>query len=73
MAIIIATHMPRKETQAPSQLCPGINIHAMDIVQPPGMDIPCICDMEEHQRIVTAALLAKSNAETPKKARSLTT
>jgi hypothetical protein len=63
--------MPRKETAAPNHVCPGIGIHVIDIVQPPGMDIPpAISAMDEHQRTVPAALMAKSNAETPKKARS---
>ena len=48
---------------------PGIRIHAIDIVQPPGIGIPPIADMDAHQTIVTAALAAKSSAETPRKAR----
>jgi hypothetical protein len=62
--------MPRNDAAAPGQVCPGIRIHAIDIVQPPGMGIPPIADMDAHQTIVTAALAAKSSAETPKKARS---
>jgi hypothetical protein len=46
-----------------------IRIHAIDIVQPPGIGISPIADMDAHQAIVTAALAAKSSAETPKKAR----
>jgi hypothetical protein len=45
-------------------------IHAIDIVQPPGIGIPPIADMDAQQSIVIAALAAKSSAETPKKARS---
>jgi len=45
-----------------------MRIHAMDIVQPPGMGISPIADMDAHQRIVTVALAAKRSAETPKKA-----
>ena len=41
----------------------------IDIVQPPGIGIPPIADMDAHQTIVAAALAAKSSAETPKKAR----
>jgi hypothetical protein len=55
---------------APGHVCPGIRIHAIDIVQPPGIGIPLIADMDAHQTIVAAALAAKSSAETPKKARS---
>jgi hypothetical protein len=46
----------------PSATC----IHAIDIVQPPGIGISPIADMDAHQTIVTAALAAKSRAETPK-------
>ncbi|MGE0116682.1 MAG: hypothetical protein AB7S71_20575 [Dongiaceae bacterium] len=62
--------MPRNDAAAPGQVCPGIRIHAIDIVQPPGIGIPSIADMDAHQTIVSAALTAKSSAETPKKARS---
>ena len=47
-----------------AHVCPGIRIHAIDIVQPPGMGIPPIADMDVHQAIVTAALATKSRAET---------
>src|SRR5215813_8050492 len=60
--------MPRNAAAAPGQVCPGIRIHAIDIVQPPGICIPPIADMDPHQTIVTPALAAKSSAETPKKA-----
>ena len=62
--------MPRNDDAAPVHVCPGIRIHAIDIVQPPGIGIPPIADMDAHQTIVTAPLAAKSSAETPKKARS---
>src|SRR6267378_170364 len=61
--------MPRNDAAAPVHVCPGIRIHAIDIVQPPGIGISPIPDMDAHQTIVTAALAAKSSAETPKKAR----
>src|SRR5215472_235692 len=69
IATIITIHMPRNDTAAPSHVCPGIRIHAIDIIQPPGIGISPIADMDAHQTIVTAALTAKSSAETPKKAR----
>src|SRR6266581_6928879 len=69
IATIITTHMPRYDAAAPGHVCPGIRIHAIDIVQPPGIGISPIADMDAHQTIVTAALAAKSSAETPKKAR----
>ena len=62
--------MPMNDAAAPGHVCPGIRIHAIDIVQPPGIGISPIADMDAHQTIVTAALAAKSSAETPKKARS---
>src|SRR5437773_9722806 len=72
IATIITAHMPRNDAAAPGHVCPGIRIHAIDIVQPPGIGISPIADMEAHQTIVSAALAAKSSAETPKKARSET-
>src|SRR6266478_7619817 len=66
IATIITTHMPRNDAAAPGHVCPGISIHAIGIVQPPGIGIPPIADMDAHQRVVTAALEAKSSAETPK-------
>ena len=60
--------MPRNIAAAAGQVCPGMRIHAMDMVQPPGMGMPPIADMDAHQRIVTVALAAKRSAETPKKA-----
>src|SRR5512132_1075547 len=60
--------MPRNDAAAPGHVCPGIRIHAIDIVQPPGIGISPIADMDAHQTIVTAALAAKISAETPKNA-----
>ncbi len=62
--------MPRKDAAAPSHACPGISIPAIDIVQPPGIGMSPISDMDPHQLIVIAALTKKSSAETAKKARS---
>src|SRR5438552_8342121 len=61
--------MPRNDAAAPGHVCPGIRIHAIDIVQPPGIVISPIADMDAHQTIVTAVLAAKSSAVTPTKAR----
>src|SRR3981189_2008407 len=61
--------MPRNDAAAPGHVCPGIRIHAIDIVQPPGLGRSPMSDMDPHQTIVTAAPAAKSSAETPKKAR----
>src|SRR4029450_3559844 len=69
IATIITTHMPRNDAAAPGHVCPGIRIHAIDIVQPPGIGISPIADMDASRTIVSAALATKSSAETPKKAR----
>src|SRR5439155_8295485 len=67
--------MQRNEAAAPGHVCPGIRIHAIDIVQPPGigispdMDMDMDMDMDAHQTTVPAALTAKSSARTPTKAR----
>jgi hypothetical protein len=61
--------MPRNDAAVPSHVCPGIRIHAIDIVQFPGIGIPLIADMDVHHTIVRAELATKSNAETPTKAR----
>src|SRR2546425_9805353 len=68
IATIITTHMPRNDAAAPGHACPGIRIHAIDIVQPPGIGISPIADMDAHQTIVTAALAAKISAATPRNA-----
>src|SRR5215468_7338887 len=70
MATIITTHMPRNDAAAPGHVCPGVRIHAIDIVWPPGIGMSPIVDMEAHQTMVAAVLAAKSSAETPNSARS---
>jgi len=40
MAIIMASHINMNITAEAAQVWPGIRIHIMDIVQPPGMGIP---------------------------------
>ena len=61
--------MPMNDAAALGHVCPHIRIHAIDIVQPPGIGISPIADMDWHQMVVPAALVAKSRAEMPKKAR----
>jgi hypothetical protein len=41
-----------------------MRIHAIDILQPPGIDISPIPDIEPHHTIVTAQLTAKTSADT---------
>src|SRR5512137_1292828 len=60
--------MPRNDAAAPGHVCPGIRIHAIDIVQQPGIGTSPIAELEAHQTIVTAALAAKSSAKTPRNA-----
>src|SRR5512142_1909200 len=69
IAVIITDHMTRKDAAAPAHVRPGIRIHAIDIVQPPGMRMPPIADMDPPHTTVTAALAAKSSAEAARKAR----
>src|SRR5689334_10805328 len=61
--------MRRNDAAAPVQVLPGIRIHAIDMVQPPGMGISPIDDMDAHQATVAAALAANNSAATPKKVR----
>src|SRR5258708_2980141 len=68
IANIITTHMPRNDVAEPSHVCPGIRIHAIDIIHLPGIGIPPMADMDAHQMIVTVTLAAKRSAETAKKA-----
>ncbi len=60
--------MPRNIAAASGHDCPGMRIHAIDIVQPPGIRMPPIADMDAHQTIVVAALATKSSAATPRNA-----
>jgi hypothetical protein len=62
IAIIITAHIPRNVAAAPDQDCPGIRIHAIDMVQPPGMVMPGIDDMDAHHDRVSAALPRNSSA-----------
>jgi hypothetical protein len=62
--------MPTNDAAAPAQVWPGIRIHAIDIVQPPGIAIPAVPGMDEHQATVVAALAANSSAATTLNERS---
>jgi hypothetical protein len=62
--------MPMNDATALGHVCPGIRIHAIDIVQPPGIGIEPMGDIDAHEPIVIAALAARrSSTETPKKVR----
>jgi hypothetical protein len=56
--------MARNEAAALAHVCPGILIHTIDIVQPPGMGISPIAAMDADQATVTAVLAANNSAET---------
>jgi hypothetical protein len=65
IAIVITNHMTRNDAAAPVHVCPGIRMYAVDIVQPPGIVIWPIADIDSHQEIVIAALPVCSSATTP--------
>jgi hypothetical protein len=69
IATIITVHITANDPAAAGHVCPGIGIHIIDIVQPPVIGIPPIAGMGPHQTIVSAALVAKSNAQTTAKVR----
>jgi hypothetical protein len=72
IATIITAHMPTNDAATTGHDCPHIGIHAIDIVQPPGIGISPIEDIDSHQTTVAAALTAKSSTDTPMKPRSET-
>src|SRR5262245_35282715 len=59
--------MPRNDAAAPSHVCPGRRIQAMDIVHPPGIGISGIAAIAAHQMIVPAVLAANSSADAAQK------
>ncbi len=61
--------MARNDAATPSHVCPQLGAHAIDIVQPPGIGVAPIADIDARQTIVAAALARNSSAETPNKAR----
>jgi hypothetical protein len=66
IANIMTSHIARKDTVALNNDCPYMGIHVIDILQPPGIGISSIADMDLHHTIVTTALAVKSNAMIPK-------
>jgi hypothetical protein len=61
--------MRRNAAATPGQVCPGIRIHTIDIIQPPGIGSSPIADIDVHQTIVAATLTAKSSADAARNAR----
>lgn len=70
IAAIITLHINQKFAAAASQVCPANRIQAIDIFQPPGIDIPPMADIDPHQAIVNATVVANNNVEIPANARS---
>jgi hypothetical protein len=70
IANIITSHIARKDAVALNSDCPYMGIHVIDILQPPGIGISCIADMDTHHTIVTTTLAVKSNATIPQNVRS---
>ena len=60
IATIITSHIPMKEAVAPSHVCVGILIHAIDMVQPPGIAMPPA--IEPHHQVVAPALAMNNSA-----------
>src|SRR2546426_6964417 len=60
IATIITTHIPMNEAAAPRALWPGIRIHVIDMIQPPGMRMPP--GMDPHQRMTAPALTTNTRA-----------
>jgi hypothetical protein len=62
--------MPRKDAAASISDLPGMGIHSIDIIQPPGIAIPCMAGIDALQKIVNPTLVRNSNAETAMNAQS---
>jgi hypothetical protein len=54
---------------APAHVCPGIRIHAIDIVHPPDIGISPVADIALHQAVVTAAQTTNAIAKSKMKVR----
>src|SRR5256885_2592652 len=63
IAIIIASHMNRKLRADANQLWPGIRIHIIDIVQPPGIAISQ--HMERQKKTVADTLATNARTQSP--------
>ena len=61
-------HIAMKVAAAAGHVWPGICIHAIDIVHPPGISIPV--DIDPHHRTVASALTAKSRVAAARNVRS---
>src|SRR5262245_32094341 len=68
IATIITVHIARNCSAPANQVSPGLRIHTIDIVQPPGIGMP-MSDMDPHHAIVAAALAVKMSAATARNLR----
>src|SRR5262245_53332170 len=66
IAAIISSHMARNAAAADASDCPGMRIHAIDMLQPPGIGMPPLNDA--HQTTVVAAVRAKVTAPQARRA-----
>jgi hypothetical protein len=62
--------MPRNDAAALNHVCPGIHIHVIVMVQPPGINIEGMDDIDLHQAMVPAALATNNAVATVTNARS---
>ncbi|GGA36240.1 hypothetical protein GCM10010981_26660 [Dyella nitratireducens] len=63
--------MTMNDVAALPHVWPGIRIHVIDIVQPPGIGMAFMRDMDAHPTIVSTAQRAESAAAAAKKVRSV--
>jgi hypothetical protein len=61
--------MRTKDAVAPAHVCPGIRIHAIDIVHPPGIGIASAAGIALHQTAVTATQTTNTIATSKMKVR----
>ncbi|HEX5475120.1 MAG TPA: hypothetical protein VFX12_10700 [Vicinamibacterales bacterium] len=65
IAAVITVHISTNDPAADGHVCPGIRIHIIDSLQPPGIGMPAMEADAVHQPIVAAQLPARTSADTP--------
>jgi hypothetical protein len=56
--------MPTNDAATPGHVCPHMGVHIVDMLQPPGMGISPIVDMDAQAAMAAVALTANSNPQT---------
>jgi hypothetical protein len=56
--------MPTNDAATPGHVCPHMGVHIVDMLQPPGMGISPIADMDAQAAMAAVALTANSNPQT---------